>query len=340
VVALKSGEIARFLERPTAGVFLCLIHGADAGLVSERARQLARGAVPDPDDPFQLVRMDGDEIGADPSRLANEAYTVGLFGGRRILWIEAGSRTLIPAVTPLLADPPPDCFIVIEAGVLRRDAPLRKLVEQDRHAAALECYPDTPESLEKLVDQELRQAGLSITPAARSFFVSLLGEDRLSSRAEIDKLVTYAHGDKEIDHGMIEAVVADASVLAIDQVIEAAFSGQLAHVGPMATHVLANGGNADFMLGQALRHATSLHRAQLEVDSGTPAEAAIDRLFRLPPHRRRQVVGHLRLFTTAVLLRMIDTLAQAVGRVRREPRLTTPTTVRALWTVARSAKAR
>ena len=47
-------------------------------------------AVDDPTDPFSLVRMDGDDLAAEPSRLVEEAMTVPLFGGRRAIRVRAG----------------------------------------------------------------------------------------------------------------------------------------------------------------------------------------------------------------------------------------------------------
>ena len=41
---------------------IILLYGPDAGLVRERADALLASAVDDPNDPFSLVRLDGDEL--------------------------------------------------------------------------------------------------------------------------------------------------------------------------------------------------------------------------------------------------------------------------------------
>jgi DNA polymerase-3 subunit delta len=81
MVALKVSEIENFLARPTRPIVL--IYGPDAGLVRERAEALVRKSVDDPKDPFQLARLDGDDLSSEPTRLLEEANTVPLFGGRR-----------------------------------------------------------------------------------------------------------------------------------------------------------------------------------------------------------------------------------------------------------------
>ena len=62
---------------------------------------MARASVDDPQDAFQLVRMDGDAIASDPLKLADEANTIGLFGGRRAIRVSPTSKPLLAALEPL-----------------------------------------------------------------------------------------------------------------------------------------------------------------------------------------------------------------------------------------------
>src|SRR5712692_1808379 len=136
MVALKGSDIDRFAARPDPARPIVLVFGPDAGLVRERTQMLIRASVDDPQDPFQLARLDGDEI--EPTRLVEEANTIPLFGGRRAVWVKAGSRNLAPAVEALLASPAPDCRVVIEAGDLKRSAPLRVLCARAKKRVELE----------------------------------------------------------------------------------------------------------------------------------------------------------------------------------------------------------
>ena len=98
MVALRGREIDAFLARPDPGRPIILLYGPDAGLVRERADALLASAVDDPSDPFSLVRLDGDELSAEPSRLVDEALTIPLFGGRRAIRIRAGSRSFASGI--------------------------------------------------------------------------------------------------------------------------------------------------------------------------------------------------------------------------------------------------
>src|ERR1700683_1020689 len=233
MVAVKAGNADAFLAKPDRLPDVVLIFGEDSGLVSERVRTLIGGSVDNPDDPFSLVRLDGDEIAADPARLLDEAQTIPLFGGRRAVWVRAGGRNFAPAVEAVLAMPKSECRVVIEAGDLRHTAPIRTLCERAKNAAAVPCYADNEAALERLIDGEMRAAGLSLKSEARALLVSLLGGDRAGSRSEIRKLVLYAHGRAEVGLDEVKAVVSDASDLGLDELIDTAFAGRTSELDPL-----------------------------------------------------------------------------------------------------------
>ena len=106
MVAVRNQDADRLLARLPSHVFAYLVFGTDSGLVSERTGKIVRSSVSDPHDPFQLVRIDGDQLATDPLRLVNEANTVALFGGHRAIWIEAEFKNFAAAVEKLFADPP------------------------------------------------------------------------------------------------------------------------------------------------------------------------------------------------------------------------------------------
>jgi len=188
VVALRGKEIDAFLARPDPGRPIVLLYGPDAGLVRERADALLASAVDDPNDPFSMVKLDGDELSAEPSRLVDEAMTIPLFGGRRAIRVRAGSRSFASGIDVLAASPLKDCRVVIEAGELRPESPLRKACERAKTAVAIACYPDGERDIARLIDDEMRAANLRIAPDARASLASLLGGDRQATRNELKNL--------------------------------------------------------------------------------------------------------------------------------------------------------
>src|ERR1700685_828387 len=228
--ALKANEADAFVARPDPKRPVVLVFGPDSGLVSERANALIKSAVDDVNDPFALARLDVEDLSAEPSRLVEKAQTIPLFGGKRAVWVKAGSRNIAAAVEALLALRTIECRVVIEAGDLRRNAPLRSLCEKAKNAAALPCYADNERDRERLIDAEMREAGLKLAPDARAMLIPLLGGDRQASRNEIAKLVLYARGRDLVGLDDIAAVVSDASALALDDIVDATFAGRPAEL--------------------------------------------------------------------------------------------------------------
>ena len=126
---IKAHEVDRYIKQPSPGHSLFLIYGPDAGLVSERGKKLAEGSGVALDDPFATIKLDADEVAGDPQRLADEAYTVSMFGGKRLVWIRGSTqKNFAKTVEPLLANPPVDAMVIIEAGDLKKSAPLRSRI--------------------------------------------------------------------------------------------------------------------------------------------------------------------------------------------------------------------
>jgi DNA polymerase-3 subunit delta len=341
LVALRGKEIDSFLARPDSGRPIILLYGPDAGLVRERADALLASAVDDPNDPFSLVRLDGDELSAEPSRLVDEALTVPLFGGRRAIRVRAGSRSFASGVDTLAEMPLKDCRIVIEAGELRPESPLRKACERAKTAVAIGCYPDGERDLARLIDDELRPANLRIAPDARASLMALLGGDRQASRNELRKLALFAHGEGEVTLDHVMAVVADASELKLDPIVDGAFAGKPELVESEFAKAMVAGTYPGVIISAAQRQAAWLHKSALAVAEGTPLSTLLDGGFpRLHFSRKAAVETALRNFNAARLLAIIDQLATAALDMRKLPALAAVIAQRTLLSVAVNAKRR
>jgi DNA polymerase-3 subunit delta len=341
MVALKAADVDRFIARPDPARPIVLVFGPDAGLVRERAEALIKSSVDDPSDPFSLARLDGEELAGEPTRLVEEANTIPLFGGRRAVWVKAGSRNIAPAVEALIASAPPDCRVVIEAGDLRRNAPLRLVCERARNVAALPCYADAERDLIRLIDDEMREAGLTIAPDARAALVPLLGGDRLASRHEIRKLALFARGQGRVELDDVMAVVADASTLALDGLVDAAFAGRTPELEAQFGKARTAGTAPGTIVSTALRQVAQLHRARLAVEEGASVGEAAGGIQPFVHFSRKQLVETaLKSWTSARLARAMTQLADALLETRRQPGMADAIAQRTLLSLAVNARRR
>ncbi len=341
MVALRGKEIDAFLARPDPARPIILLYGPDAGLVRERAEALLASAVDDPNDPFSLVRLDGDELSLEPSRLVDEAMTVPLFGGRRAIRVRAGSRSFAGGIDTLAETPLKDCRVVIEAGELRPESPLRKACERAKTAVAIGCYPDGERELARLIDDELRASNLRIAPEARATLMALLGGDRQASRNELKKLALYAHGQDEVTLDDVMAVVADASELKIDPIVDSAFAGKPELVETEFAKAMIAGTYPGMIISAAQRQAAWLHKSALAVAEGTAPSTLLDSGFpRLHFSRKANVETALRKFNAVRLAAIIEQLATAALEMRKHAPLAAVIAQRALLSIAANARRR
>lgn len=337
MVAIKAADVDAFLARPDPARPIVLVFGPDAGLVSERVNAIVKASVDDPNDPFTLARLDGEDLAAEPSRLVEEAQTIPLFGGRRAVWVKAGSRNIAPAVEALIAGPKSECRVVIEAGDLRRNAPLRTLCERAKNAAALPCYADSERDRARLIDDEMRAAGLALAPDARALLIPLLGGDRQASRNELRKLALYARGQSEVGVDAVTAVVSDASALALDDIVDAAFAGRPAELEAQLAKARTAGTPAGSVLFAAQRQVAQLHKWRIAIEDGSPF--SLDAV-QPPLHFRRKtlVEAALKLWSVARLGAVMAELADATLESRRNASLADTIAERALLAIAANAR--
>jgi len=337
MTAVKPADVDAFVARPDPKRPVVLVFGPDAGLVSERVNTLVKAAVDDVGDPFALARLDGEELAAEPSRLVEEAQTIPLFGGRRAVWVKAASRNIAAAVEPLLALPAFECRVVIEAGDLRRNAPLRSLIERAKNAAALPCYADNEKDRERLIDDEMRAARLKLAPDARALLVPLLGGDRQASRSELAKLALYARGQQQVGVDDVAAVVSDASALALDDIVDAAFAGRPAELETQLAKARMAGTSAGSILFAAQRQVAQLHKWKTAIEAGTGF--SLDAV--QPPvnfRRKGSIETALRLWSAARLLAAMTELADTVLQSRRNADLADTIAGRALLAIAANVR--
>ncbi|WP_081159039.1 DNA polymerase III subunit delta [Ensifer aridi] len=316
---VKSHEFDNFLQRSAASYRLFLLYGPDRGLVSERAGQLA-GAFGIPlDDPFAVVKLDATQLQGAGSVL-DEVNAIGLFGGEKLVWVRGASaeKGLAEALQILAAEPPAGSRLIIEAGDLKKGAALRKVGEANRTVASIACYSDDVRSLHTLIDKELSEAGLRISPAARERLLDALGGDRMASRNELRKLALYCRGKEIVDEEDVLGIVGDASAISVDDAVDAVLQGDtdaLLH----AMKKITTSKTPPFLVLQAcLRQFQQLDVMRAEMDANRQsAGQAIASLGRGLHFRRKPIVeAALKHWTAPAIRRELSRLQATIYQSR------------------------
>lgn len=336
MTALKAGEVARYVARPDRRDGVFLIYGPDGGLVRETGEALS-AALAAGTEPAEVRALEASEVDAEPDRLAIEAKTSSLFGGRQVVRLRGMPRGLATMLAPFVDDPD-GAAIVVEAGNLTPRDPVRALVEGSRNARALPCYADSDETVRALIADSFAKAGIAADREVATTLQSLLGNDRAITKREIDKLILYAGDGGALTAADVLVLCADNAMLAVDDILDATAGGHAEALDTALSRALAAGTNVQQALSMALLHFAALRRWRAEVDGGRSIRDVLDSA-RPRPHfsRRAGLEQQLRLWSDPALGHATARLNAAVAQSRRRPALAEAVTRRTLLALSRMA---
>jgi DNA polymerase III subunit delta len=320
---LKARDVDAYLRRPPAHAIV-LVYGPDRGLVSERANAIAAQSKVALDDPFSTVRLDAAEIENDPPRLADEANTISMFGGRRLIWIKGtGGQKFNSAVATLCDNPPTDTLVLIEAGDLKKDSALRKAAEKAASAVTLPCYADEGRGLESLIDEVMQAHSLRVDIDARQFLKMRLGGDRLASRGELEKLALYARGQGSVSLEDAMQSIGDVSASTIDAVVEAVIAGDLAATDTAFAKLAAGKQPVSLVLAALIRQLQALSHMREAIELSGKSIGDVVAAARPPLWGARRTMVELGLarWPLAFIARSLARLADVTLEARRRATL-------------------
>ncbi len=221
---IANAQIKTTLQNPNPKIIAWLTFGSDEGKVREYSLQLAQSVLQGDKDPMRQADFLGKDLKDDPGKFFDEASTLSMFGGRRVIRIREAKDDITPLFSDFLAQPHSDAFITLEAGDLKPTSKLRKLFEAHKNAGAIPCYLDEARDIAQMADEIIRDHKLSIEGDAKKELLSRLGSDRLLSRGEIEKLCLYK-GEGKINLKDIELTLGDSAQISLQTVIMSAASG-------------------------------------------------------------------------------------------------------------------
>lgn len=323
MVALKAHEVDRALsvaKTPPAAV--CLVYGPDRGSVSERAAKIVSLSGVNVQDPFSYVRVQASELSGEASaRLVEEVSTVSMFGGSRLVHLDASGAdaNLAGRVKSALSLLGTDTFLVIEAGDLKKGSALRSAIEQSKNAMAVPCYADDEKSLHNLIDQSVREAGKTITLDARQFLMSQLGGDRGTTRAELEKLLTYCADIDTIDYAHVAEIIGDTASIVVDSVIDGLLVGNLVQCEAGLSRMEASGAAPAILFSALSRQFQQIDLLRAMMDGQGKSARAIVESARPPVFYKRKAIVQeaLGIWSPAMIGEAIERIHDTVLNSRK-----------------------
>jgi DNA polymerase-3 subunit delta len=185
-VKAAKGTLGRALDRPDGPVRFYLFYGPDEGQSRAHGERLLKGLG------AEKFSVSAQTAKSDPAILADEAGAMGLFGGKRAIWVEPAGDEITPAVEALLEGAAPESAVIAIAGALRKTSSLVKLAEAHALALAHVSYELNERDAERLVEDLARGEGLVLAPGVAGSIAAAAGNERGIIAQELAKLALYA----------------------------------------------------------------------------------------------------------------------------------------------------
>lgn len=313
---LNANQLRTALDRPSDDIRFYLLHGPDESGALDLAARLARAM----GDDAERIDLDAALLKADPARLATEAASLALFGGRRYIRIADANDDCLEAVALLLDAARAGNPVVAIGAALKNTSKLVKLALDSPAAAAHACYAAEAGEGERLAraiaaDHGLRTAGRS---AAR--LVAASGGDRAIITREVEKFALYLDAAPDrpatLDDTVLDALSADASEAQISAAVNALVSGDAAMLGEELARLGESGTSLIAVLRGILRRLLTLMEMRVAIDRGAAADKVLDQhrvFFRDKPVYERA----LRRWSVAAIGAAISEISRAERAVKR-----------------------
>jgi DNA polymerase-3 subunit delta len=259
-----------------------LITGTDHPKVVRALRRLRDRVGDDATETLDAAEVSGEDAAASCNAL-------GLFAvERRLVIVEQVERWKAPDVKALqeyLRKPAPTSVLALVGQELKRDSPLAKAVAKAGEILVFDLPGRGRKAdLPKWVEQQFRDRGIVIDHEAARALVELAGDNVDELATEVDKLSTWAAGERIGEQEVAELVPARADTPPFD-LTDAWGRRDVAAVLAASERIVERSGDSPrdvFLRIAALvtNHVTRVRECQALDAEGVPPAAAADRLKR------------------------------------------------------------
>lgn len=203
-----------------------LIFGPEFGLVSELGDKIARMIVPDIKDDFCVIKLTPQKIKEIPTILLDEGNAVSLMGGRKLIWIRDADQSVFEAVQTYFDHIKTNTFLLMTAGNLTKSSALRAFCENHPSVLTIACYVEDEKDVAAFIRETLSEKQIQVSSAALPVLVERLSENRLTSKRELEKLITYLGNKKTVELSDVFDIITDTQNSSLDRFCFAVALGQ------------------------------------------------------------------------------------------------------------------
>jgi DNA polymerase III subunit delta len=275
-VKANLAEMTRALDAPPPHVKLFLLHGADESGSAALARRIERMLGAD----FERVDLDTATLKTDPARLADEAASFSLFGGKRYIRISPVSEEAVPAIEALLSLASAANPVIAIAGALRGTSALLKLALAQSGILAFASYPLDGEKADALAIALAREIGLRLPRDIARDIVATSRNDRAIMSQELKKIALFLDAGPErpvdVTREAVEAIGASVGDAMVSGLADTVIGGRPEKAAGLIIQMKHDGLSVVPMLRALQKRLALVAELRGEVELGRSPEAVVE----------------------------------------------------------------
>ena len=280
---LAAHNIAGFLRSPQKQSRATLLYGPDNGLVRERSKLISTMITGKNADPFCRVELTGERIKSDPAIVMDELCSISLLGGEKVIIITEPNEKMEPILKSAFESVKNTNYLVIEADDLSASSSLRKLFEYNDMLVALPCYLPDARDLQGYIREYsasigLPSIGLQVNQDALLYLSENLGNDRMVTKNELDKIALYLGEQRQVTLEVAMLLTGGNANDTVEDLCHAIALGKMQEADTLIHRLLAEGTQAIAIIRALIRYFQRLDLALGYTARGESKDNAIKML--------------------------------------------------------------
>ena len=170
-----------------------LVYGENEGLKNEVIENLKK------DLNGNIENYDEAQILVDKELFYEKIFNQSLFEKEKIVIVNRCSEKIYDVIENILEKKISDTKIILNANLLEKKSKLRNLFEKNKELVIVPTYKDTSVGLLEIARKFFYNYKISISQEAINLLVSRCNGDRGHLKSELDKVLIYMHGKKNIN---------------------------------------------------------------------------------------------------------------------------------------------
>ena len=227
---IKEYLIDTYLLNPEDKINLFFFIGPDSGLTDQRVKTLCKTFNIDNNNPFNVSKIDQNELEKNPTKLLDESLTYSLGTEKRFVFLKIYSENIPTSVVKSIKNlishfPLKDTKVIISARNLSLTLPLVKQINDNVYCNTVVSYQKSARSLQTEITYVFSQEGIKITDDALELLESNLGDNQLNTKKALDNIISFVYPRKTIDYEDIIKIIPKSKFIEVDETVFSVFTG-------------------------------------------------------------------------------------------------------------------